>query len=624
MITYEYAKNPKVYSKQYKSFKGVDFSTGVTEVDDSRSPYAVNVIADMAGFPEKCPGYKSVLDEVFSDGINGVFPYTYSGTDYFMVHTGTNLYRCTLAEEITVKTLVYSSMADSLSSYFVMNGKFYIMDGAKIIRYDGSSAVLLESVAYVPTTTIAAPPAGGGEAFESVNLLEAQRKNKFAGTSGDTEYFLDTQDIDSVDKIELLQSNGTWSETTAYTASTSLGKITFTSAPGVSPVTGEDNIRVTFTKAVSGYADMIKKCTISVFYGLGSDIRVFLSGNPDYQNRDWKSGLNQPEYFPDDDYSIVGTEDSAIMGYLKQYEALIIVKEETNVDATMYLRTSSTADDGTVTYPVQQGLAGVGAISKRAFGMPADDPLLFSKNGVYGIESNNINYKRNTQLRSFYVNTNLIKESNLSLAHAAVWGRFYCLFVNDKVYVANTNQTNSNSAGGTGYEWYLWDDTPASCSVEFDGDLYFGTLDGDICKFTTYDDYGNAAYYRNDESYTCRWSTKMDDFGDFMQLKTILRRGVGILAKPYVKSSGTIYYVTDKEYKLPAAEFSDALNSFDFGSLDFSDFTFNAVENPRVVPANKKYKNAQLLQIVVENSVGGEGFGMYGIQVRYMFTKDVK
>ena len=38
-------------TKHYKRFKGLDYSTDETQIDDGRSPRAVNVIADEGGFP---------------------------------------------------------------------------------------------------------------------------------------------------------------------------------------------------------------------------------------------------------------------------------------------------------------------------------------------------------------------------------------------------------------------------------------------------------------------------------------------------------------------------------------------------------------------------------------------
>jgi len=616
----------KVYTKQYRKFAGVDFSTGVTEVSDGRSPYAPNMVCDTTGFPEKRPGYMSLLSAKFSGRCYGLFPFDNDGVKMIIGHYGTSLYACVIAEPITDITEIYTGMAAADSTFFIMNGKMYILDGTNYMQYDGTDCVTVDSVAKVPTTTIAAPAAGGGEKYESINLLQPKRMNSWQGETSAVDYYLDTDSVDSVDLVEKLNGSGGWDViSTGYSLVNSgdSSYIHFTAAP-VSDAAGPDNLRATFTKEVAGYADRIKKCTIAAFYGISSDNRIFASGNPDWPNQDWQSAIMDPTYFMDDGYSIVGSENSAIMGYLKQYDSLVIVKEDSDQDATQYLRTANIADDGTITYPLKQGLVGIGAVAKKTFGILRDDPLFLSKNGVFGIESSAVTYQRTTQLRSYYVNHALCREPNMQLACAAVWNGWYCLFVNSRVYVANSQQDNRNKTGSKGYEWYYWTGIPAVCVREFEGSLYFGTVDGDLCKFTTYDEYGLAAYWDDGDPIVARWSTKMDDMEDFMRYKTLMRRGVGLLAKPYVLTSGKIYFANENELEILANEYDNQLNTFDFSDLTFASFNFNGVTNPRVIPINKKLRNTGLLQIIVENDQGGQGFGIYGIQLRYVYTKDVK
>jgi hypothetical protein len=629
-MQYKTIPAPEQHIKQYKSFKGVDMSSGITEVDNSRSPYAPNMIADMTGFPEKRPGYKSILQTKFTGTINGIHILEMTdGITKFVVHAGTALYAFTLtgatitAGEITS---IYTGANNAKSSAFVMNNKLYILDGTNYIVYNGTTAANVEDTAYIPTTTISSPPAGGGEKYETPNLLQPKRINRFLGTVSDTQYYLDTNDVESIDLIQTLKSDGTFETTSIPYTLVNSGEDSyaeFTTPPGVTPVTGIDNIYITFTKTISGYADMIKKCTISTFYGIMSDNRIFVSGNPNYRNRDWKSELSNPEYFPDDGYAIVGSENSSIMGYLKQYDALMVVKEDSDQDATQYIRTAAISDTGVITYPLKQGLVGVGAVSKHSFGVLADDPLFLSKNGVYGIESTSITYQRTTQLRSWFINTALRKEGNLDQAVSAVWNGWYCLFINGKGYIANSQQPNTNKQGKMGYEWYYWTNVPVVCAKSYNGKLYFGTADGDICVFMSYAEDGDATYYDRGAPITARWSTKMDDYGNFMTYKTIMRLGCGILAKPYVSSSGKIYFANENDMKLEVKTYA-SLDTFSFKTINFAKFSFNAATNPRVIPINKRFRNTKLLQIIVENSEGGQGFGIYGIQTRFTYTKDVK
>lgn len=55
-------------TKHYKRFKGLDYSTDETQIDDGRSPRAVNVIADEGGFPERRYGWRTLLRFADADG----------------------------------------------------------------------------------------------------------------------------------------------------------------------------------------------------------------------------------------------------------------------------------------------------------------------------------------------------------------------------------------------------------------------------------------------------------------------------------------------------------------------------------------------------------------------------
>ena len=109
-------------------------------------------------------------------------------------------------------------------------------------------------------------------------------------------------------------------------------------------------------KPSAGHADKINKCRFAGLYGGKNDTRVFLSGNPDEPDCDWQSGLYDPTYFPDTGYTRMGTDASAIVGYLKQYESQVVVKSGGAQEATSYLRTYMMADDGSALYPLPQGV----------------------------------------------------------------------------------------------------------------------------------------------------------------------------------------------------------------------------------------------------------------------------
>ena len=152
------------------------------------------------------------------------------------------------------------------------------------------------------------------------------------------------------------------------------------------------------------------------------------------------------------------------------------------------------------------------------------------------------------------------------------------------------------------------------CFLEYHGTLYFGTADGHICRFNT--DIENMTRYSDDgAAIVAQWVTGADDMGDFMTKKRIIKRGSGVMIKPYTRSSAKIYYRTNREVgKLVRTGMMDL---FDWEDIDFERITFNGNDAPQVIPFNAKRKNFLTIQTSIKNDAANEGFGIFGIILRY-------
>ena len=616
-ITNTTIKEVTRYRKRYSEFRGVDFSTDATQVADFRSPYAENLISDLAGFPEKRPGWRvlhtfegkinALHHAVLSDGISRVF-----------VHAGTKLY-------LENGTEIASGLNDGQSTSFIRKGELYFLDGQqysilKKTEEGFSFSAITAGECFVPTTTIGMKSDGSGTSFEAFNLLSKWRKNSMIGDGKSTTFQLDTSNLDA-DPVTATVEGAEKTEGTDFTVDRAKGTITFTTAPPVyAGGSGIDNIIVTFAKTVEGATNKINKCRFSALFGYGSANRYFFSGNPDEKNVDWCSGLDDPTYFPDTGYTKIGADSSAVMGYLKQYENLVVIKEHNEQDAEIFLRSASVDSSGTVLFPIQQGVKGVGAVSMRAFATLRDDPMFLSKEGVFAIASASITQQRSVQPRSFYVNAKLTKEPDLKTAVAAVWNGWYLLCINNRCYVADSRQKSEFNESYT-YEWYYWTNIPARVFLTVDEVLYFGTADGKLCRFNN--DVGTMACYNdNGNAIPAIWSTKSDDFGLFGKRKTMVKRGSVVMIKPYTRSSIEVYVTTDKlTDKLIR---TGTMDIFTVADIDFARFTFNTSDLPQVIPFNKKVKKFITLQLIFRNAVKDEGFGIYGTEVTYVEGNYVK
>ena len=695
--------SPAIYTKKFTTFRGVDFSVSETMVDDSRSPRAVNLIADLNGFPEKRLGWRTI--KKLSTRINGIFHYrgiikqgegeaeTEEIVDCFVVHAGDKIYRWNGEEETTE---LLSGINDNISTGRLFNERLFILTGAELLEFNGKECVRVEDGegTYVPTTlrnrgTAFYTSEGTGDWYESaqlgsayqdINIACAKRKNTFRIAKDYKNYqryiFLDGK-IKPNSKIKMTYiptkqvifeitapANNTL---TSYVVDKGLftypgGGVGFDSkinvcldwakagteisktardvgvAEGaviggymtpsgvedfVEPAEDEDNFCIEYVAESGKQGGAISKCTIMEIF----ENRIFYSGNPNFPNTDWHSELNEPTYVTDLSYTDIGLDSTPIVGYLRTGQEQAVLKGE-GADATIYMRSRATDAEGNVIFPLRQGTSGIGAIAPRAVGTLLDDPLYLSRSGVYAIAMQDISSERALNIRSTRINKKLLAEEGIENAFTCTWKGNLLLFVGNKCYVADAAQKSyaGNKTGTFEYEWYYWTNIPASVAIEHNGTVYFGTADGRICRFN--DDMINsrgeiepAAYSDDGEAIVAEWSTKFSDDGDFMRLKTMKKKGSGVMLKTYLRSGVKVCIRTDKDFEKEIRDKSAGL--FNFEDIDFSDFTFNT--SPYlVVPFNAKFKKYKAIQVICRNDKVNQAFGVLGIIRRYVIGNFAK
>ncbi len=628
MATYKIPDSPKKYKTEYSKFKGVDLSSNPTQVDSTRGAMGtVNLISDSGGFPEKRKGWRVL--QTCEAPVNGLYRGVIKGKEYFLVHGGTKLYQWT---DSSIKELK-SGLTNGKGTAFTLNDKIYVLTGGEYLVFDGETVKDATADAYVPTTSIANKPEGGGTSFEDVNLLSSKRKNEFCADGAATVYQLDTTDVESIAEVKV--DAKVW-ESGKYTLDGKKGQVKFTTAPPKPSIAGKDNVSITFVKTVEGYKDKIIKCTIAGIYGGKSQDRVFLSGNPDAQDTDWRCESNNPLYFSDLSYTKVGADGAAIIGYSAISDSQAIIKADDRSETTIYFR-GYNIDTTTskVQFPVRRAAAGAGAVAKRAFAYLPEEPVFLSRTGVFALTSSNITALQVARNRSYYVDAALTKEEHLENACAVVWNGYYVLAVNGHAYVMDTNQNvayKPQSYGDYVYECYYWDNFPAVRMMESRGNLYFGTSDGKICRLNTdidtmqaYSDggtLGEDGKITGSTAISAEWHTKADDDGDFMTYKTMVKRGSGVMMKPYTRSSIQVYARTERDFGRKIRE--GIADIFSWTDIDFSRFTFNSNDAPQVLPFNSKVKKYKTLQLIMKNDAMNEAFGIFGIIKRYTIGTSVR
>ncbi len=605
MRAYAFARTETVREMRAERFGGIDLGTHPSKLGLTRSPDMKNLVAEQTHFLVKRPGYKRIC--ALDTPIYGLFALP-EGDGALLCHYGDTL--GVLGTDGAVTALVTGAARD-FSAAFVMGGALYVLDGATyrvITREAGAwKAAAVAETAFVPTTTISAPPTGGGRAFEAVNLLTPRRINTFVGNGSATQFFLDVKNLDDAAVTASVDGKAV----TVSAVDRATGVVTLASAPPNG--NGTANVTITFAKTVSGYLDKINKCRVAGLYGGKNDTRVFLSGNPDERACDWQSGLYDPTYFPDTGYTRIGSDASAIVGYVKQYESQIVVKEGGAQEATQYLRTYLMAEDGNALYPLKQGALGAGALARRAFASLGDTPLFVSARGVMGVYGTAVAEQRAIRAASRAIDPRLTAESALAHACATVFEDKYYLAVGTHCYVADGRIADEDGAPA----WYYWDNFPAQCFAESGGALYFGTADGRVCRLCRAQE--EHAYLDDGAAIDAYWCTPVLNLGDWSGYKNV--RAFFPVLMPYSRSGARVRYFADGN---PVAEETRNLDLFSFETFDFSRLSFRCVPGASPIRLRRTLRRCTSVQLRVGNDRADEPFGLLALVLRYTRGVDVK
>lgn len=481
----------EIVSRIYSNFRGVDFRG--EDINLVRSPDSLNVWKDYREIDSIRTRPGMVLCEAFSAPVYGVFFYK----DFQLVHSGTKLYKLSGG----VRKELYTGLREAVSDSFVYENVWYFKDGKHYLQFDGTTIKEVEG--YVPTTSIARKPTGGGKIHEDVNMLNPRRKNTFLADGNGKVFYLDSKNIDT-DFEPVVKF--TDQDPIAYTVDYAKGTITFEDIPSAPLTDGEDNISIEFKKTIEKYRNTILNCTLLQVF----DNRVFFSGNKDYPNVVWHCSLDDPTYCSDLDFYKEGLDSAEVKGLVAGNNVLWVFREPSQANTTVFYHTPTLDADYGKIYPSSHSSITTGCVGKAInFN---DDIIFFSERGMEGI-SGDITTEQVIAHRSSLVDRKMISEADYQNMILEEWEGYLFVFIGDKVYLADSRTafTNENHIE---YEWFYWQlEKKITCARVYDGVLYLGTEDG---VYTMTDMTANM------ESY---WVTPKDKFKYPHKLKTTNKRG---------------------------------------------------------------------------------------------------
>ena len=589
--------------RTYADFTGVDFLNEPSLVSITRSPDALNVWKNYKDTDGTCietrPGFRKIAK--IGNKINGMYIYN---TTIAIVHSEDELYEWSnFPNEPTEESLkvIYNDMNNSKRvSFNEVDGKLYINDGKTYLVYNGEQVKkVTEDNPFVPTTTISrkAGAIGGGETLQDVNVLTPKRKNTFLGDGTSKEFYLDAQQIDSAE-VKAIVNDIELKENTNFKVDRTKGKVTFNEAPSKPDLSGYDNVVITFSKTVEGYADRINKCDKALQF----DNRIFYTGNPDYPNAVFHSELNNPQYISDLNYYEDGSDDASVTSMVVGNNVLWIFKNLDQNNANVFYHTPALDENQGKYYPSSQGNVELGCLSVS--GNFGDDIVYLSRYGLEGITTDNLNSKQIVAHRSSMVDSKMINETDFENATLTQYKGYLLILVNNKIFLADSRQKFATINNSFEYEWFLWNFTNIEPNIlkEYNNNLYIGAKDGSIFILEGTND--------NGETINSYWTTPMDNFGYSNQLKTTNKRG-GI-AKIKTIPNGIIKVArrTEKanEYKYTTEK---SATGFSFSKVDFSNFSF-ITSNKSYLIYKIKEKKINEISLKFYTDEKDRPFGIYG------------
>ena len=616
MASFNIPASPSKYTMVVDTFRGVDLINSPTNVEKSRSPAAPNMIRDQVGKVRKRMGYRTVATAPEGARVNGVH---FLGEER-LLHAGAKLYRWEDGETGAVFTEL-GAMADARSVSFRFDDRLYLLDGTEYRVYDGSTLAAVSAGAYVPTVVISRNPTGGGTAYEALNLLGTRWRESFLGTAEDKTYQLTADGLDETPvTAELLNADGEWvakTEGTDFTVDREKGTVTFTTAPGVSPVTGHDNVRVTASKAREGSGGMVSACTVFAVYGVGGAAdRVFLSGNAAKPGMDWYSAYDDPTYFPDTSYTQLSRDGARVAGYAILNNTLATFLQGSTDGRSVVVRTGSLDSDGEALFRITNTLIGEDAAAPGTFALAGKEPLFLTERGVYAITAEELTGEKYSQERSYYISAELEKAEDKAGARAIVWRDFYVLALGGTLYLLDLRQRSyekNSPYSSFQYECYYFPDITARVLFQ-DGDaLCFGQADGKLRRFgTNVDDPG--CYNDDGAAIDAYWEFSDFDGQTFFRAKTFT--GISVRLASAVLT-GVRIFAQKQGLWSQVFDAKERARYLDWGYIDFAKFVFSADRTPRTLWGKIKLKKVDKVRFRLQNNALNEPFGLYAFGLEW-------
>lgn len=565
-----------------KNFLGLNITkTGDTQIKDGESGNMDNFVITNDYKLKKADGYKTVYN--FGTSIKGLYEYKTGTETYLIIATNGKLYqieKSNLDDDSTWESLTpiwIGSIADSDTTFFLFDGKLYILNGSEYKCYNGTSLQTVEG--YVPLVFIGSSPNGGGTEYDPINILTGKKHQQFNGDGTSTVYQLAQKNISLVDKVIV---NGEELARLRYSVDTAAGTVTFTNAPS----TGNDNVDIYWEKD-DGNRNLITSMRAGIVFGGDVDTKVFLYGSDLEPNRVRYSatagGVPSAEYFPATNLADIGVSNFSVTDCTRQYDRLIVTtnKPEAYYMTIDLIDVNGYSTPSVQTFPLNEVHGNIAFAQGQVLN---NDPVTIEQGQIIRWKSTNVRDERNMTIISEKIKDDLVTH-DLKTAKTCDFQdkNQYWLCIGNKIYIYNyANDTYSRLI--------LPIDAKEFCVIG--SNMYMATNDGKLVKWDEgYQDYDG-------EPIEAHWEMNFSNFGASYLRKTL--RKIWVTMQPQANSSATIGYITNKGQSPITKTITYSFSTLE--NVDFADWSFKVSYNPQPFRLKLKAKKWTNLKLTIDNN----------------------
>lgn len=432
---------------------------------------------------------------------------------------GKYLFQSAYLSHYSMAADVVAGASSSLSEYgAILFSRYGSIDG-----FLNGVLQSLDSQVYVPLVLVNNYPSEytdnlsvNGQLFEGFNLLTPKFRAAYTSNAKGRFYALPYKNIDDAKfVVERTAADGsvyTYTVPAGQTISNSDGLanpmhvkldrvggiFSFTSADGSTTYAVQEtgisnNIVVTASKHDKYNPGLICGMTFNTWFGgdrsgVSGGTRLFVGGNPEHPNLVHWSDVNNPLYFPENNYAYVGSAAQRVTAFGKQADMLVIFKEREMYYSTYVAGASYTAEDvmdgrvvdvtsNAAVFPITPINSYIGCDAPKTVQLCANRLVWANTDGkVYTLVNANQYSERNVRAISQNIERALAAHSKeeISSASAADYDGHYYLMVGNSVYVLDYMSVGfisyasyaSEEKAQKGLAWFIWEIPPIGATVD--------------------------------------------------------------------------------------------------------------------------------------------------------------